>query len=313
MARSDLRDEFLSHLGVEKGLSKNTLNAYGRDISRFLIAHPDPRVITMNDMEQYVGELRRAGLQESSISRAAVAIRNYVSFISREEGTLDPIKDFKPPRIPKRLPKAISINEITALIENTLVDGELITLRDRALVELLYATGGRVSEIINLTLADISKLGSSESLSSGTQTSESESTGVTSIRLFGKGNKYRLVPVGRFAQEALDQYLVRLRPSLVKERRVDAVFLNNHGSRLSRQSAWNIVQRAANRAGIKSEISPHSLRHSFATHLLDGGADIRTVQELLGHSSVTTTQIYTLVTIDKLRESYAQAHPRARN
>jgi integrase/recombinase XerD len=313
MARSDLRDEFLSHLGVEKGLSKNTLNAYGRDISRFLIAHPDPRVITMNDMEQYVGELRRAGLQESSISRAAVAIRNYVSFISREEGTLDPIKDFKPPRIPKRLPKAISINEITALIENTLVDGELITLRDRALVELLYATGGRVSEIINLTLGDISKLGSSESLSSGTHTSESESTGVTSIRLFGKGNKYRLVPVGRFAQEALDQYLVRLRPSLVKERRVDAVFLNNHGSRLSRQSAWNIVQRAANRAGIKSEISPHSLRHSFATHLLDGGADIRTVQELLGHSSVTTTQIYTLVTIDKLRESYAQAHPRARN
>jgi integrase/recombinase XerD len=313
MAKSDLRDEFLSHLGVEKGLSKNTLNAYGRDISRFLIAHPDPRVITMNDMEQYVGELRRAGLQESSISRAAVAIRNYVSFISREEGTLDPIKDFKPPRIPKRLPKAISINEITALIENTLVDGELITLRDRALVELLYATGGRVSEIINLTLADISKLGSIESLSSETQTSESESTGVTSIRLFGKGNKYRLVPVGRFAQEALDQYLVRLRPSLVKERRVDAVFLNNHGSRLSRQSAWNIVQRAANRAGIKSEISPHSLRHSFATHLLDGGADIRTVQELLGHSSVTTTQIYTLVTIDKLRESYAQAHPRARN
>jgi integrase/recombinase XerD len=310
MARSDLRDEFLSHLGVEKGLSKNTLNAYGRDISRFLIAHPDPRVITMNDMEQYVGELRRAGLQESSISRAAVAIRNYVSFISREEGTLDPIKDFKPPRIPKRLPKAISINEITALIENTLVDGELITLRDRALVELLYATGGRVSEIINLTLGDISKLGSSESLSSGTHTSESESTGVTSIRLFGKGNKYRLVPVGRFAQEALDQYLVRLRPSLVKERRV---FLNNHGSQLSRQSAWNIVQRAANRAGIKSEISPHSLRHSFATHLLDGGADIRTVQELLGHSSVTTTQIYTLVTIDKLRESYAQAHPRARN
>ena len=313
MAKSDLRDEFLSHLGVEKGLSKNTLNAYGRDISRFLIAHPDPRVITMNDMEQYVGELRRAGLQESSISRAAVAIRNYVSFISREEGTLDPIKDFKPPRIPKRLPKAISINEITALIENTLVDGELITLRDRALVELLYATGGRVSEIINLTLADISKLGSSELLSSGTQTSESESTGVTSIRLFGKGNKYRLVPVGRFAQEALDQYLVRLRPSLAKDRRVDAVFLNNHGSRLSRQSAWNIVQRAANRAGIKSEISPHSLRHSFATHLLDGGADIRTVQELLGHSSVTTTQIYTLVTIDKLRESYAQAHPRARN
>jgi integrase/recombinase XerD len=303
MANSNLRDEFLAHLGVEKGLSKNTLSAYGRDIERFLAHAPDPRNITMLGMEQYVAELRRSGLQESSISRSVVAIRNYLAFIAREEGSLNPIKDFKPPRIPKRLPKAISINEVTAIIENSLVDGELVTIRDRALVELLYATGGRVSEIVNLTLADISKL----------DLSDSDSGGITSIRLFGKGNKYRLVPVGRYAQEALDQYLVRLRPALVKERRVDYLFLNNQGSRLSRQTAWKIVQNAALRAGIKNEISPHSLRHSFATHLLDGGADIRTVQELLGHSSVTTTQIYTLITIDKLRESYAQAHPRARN
>jgi integrase/recombinase XerD len=303
MANSNLRDEFLAHLGVEKGLSKNTLSAYGRDIERFLAHAPDPRNITMIGMEQYVAKLRRSGLQESSISRSVVAIRNYLAFIAREEGSLNPIKDFKPPRIPKRLPKAISINEVTAIIENSLVDGELVTIRDRALVELLYATGGRVSEIVNLTLADISKL----------DLSDSDSGGITSIRLFGKGNKYRLVPVGRYAQEALDQYLVRLRPALVKERRVDYLFLNNQGSRLSRQTAWKIVQNAALRAGIKNEISPHSLRHSFATHLLDGGADIRTVQELLGHSSVTTTQIYTLITIDKLRESYAQAHPRARN
>ena len=135
---------------------------------------------------------------------------------------------------------------------------------------------------------------------------------ITSIRLFGKGNKTRVVPVGKFAQTALDQYLIRVRPTLVKQRRVESVFLNNRGTQLSRQSAWSIVQSAALRAGIKSEVSPHSIRHSFATHLLDGGADIRTVQELLGHSSVTTTQIYTLVTIDKLRESYLQAHPRAR-
>ncbi len=298
MASSDLRIEFLAHLGVEKGLSKNTLSAYGRDISRFLAIYPDPRTITMIEMEKYVGELRRSGLHESSISRAVVALRNYLAFISSEESSLNPIKDFKPPRIPKRLPKALSIQEITSLIENTSIEGDLSSLRDRALVELLYATGGRVSEIVNLSLSDIAKL---------------EGGAVTSIRLLGKGNKYRMVPVGRFAQEALDQYLVRLRPSLVKERRIDAVFLNNRGTALSRQSAWNIVQRAAQRAGIKSEISPHALRHSFATHLLDGGADIRAVQELLGHSSVTTTQIYTLVTIDKLRESYAQAHPRARN
>ena len=298
MDKPNLLSEFLTHLGVEKGLSRNTVAAYNRDISRFLIHHAEPRTITSHLLEQYVGELRRAGLAESSIARAVVAIRNYLAFICKEEGLLDPIKDFKPPRIPKRLPKALSIEDVTSIIDNSLVEGEISTLRDKALIELLYATGGRVSEIVNLSLADISKLEGGE---------------VTSIRLFGKGNKYRIVPVGKFAQEALDQYLVRLRPSLVKERRVDALFLNNRGGKLSRQSAWKVVQTAANRAAIKKEISPHALRHSFATHLLDGGADIRTVQELLGHSSVTTTQIYTLVTIDKLRESYSQAHPRAKS
>ena len=298
MDKPNLLSEFLTHLGVEKGLSRNTVAAYNRDISRFLIHHAEPRTITSQLLEQYVGELRRAGLAESSIARAVVAIRNYLAFICKEEGLLDPIKDVKPPRIPKRLPKALSIEEVTSIIDNSLVEGEISTLRDKALIELLYATGGRVSEIVNLSLADISKLEGGE---------------VASIRLFGKGNKYRIVPVGKFAQEALDQYLVRLRPSLVKERRVDALFLNNRGGKLSRQSAWKVVQSAASRAGIKREISPHALRHSFATHLLDGGADIRTVQELLGHSSVTTTQIYTLVTIDKLRESYSQAHPRAKS
>ena len=298
MDKPNLLSEFLTHLGVEKGLSKNTVVAYNRDISRFLIDHAEPRTITSQQLEKYVGELRRAGLAESSIARAVVAIRNYLSFICKEEGLLDPIKDVKPPRIPKRFPKALSIEEVTSIIENAFVDGEISTLRDKALIELLYATGGRVSEIVNLSLADISKLEGGE---------------VTSIRLFGKGNKYRIVPVGKFAQEALDQYLVRLRPSLVKVRRVDALFLNNRGGKLSRQSAWKVVQSAAKRAGVKKEISPHALRHSFATHLLDGGADIRTVQELLGHSSVTTTQIYTLVTIDKLRESYSQAHPRAKS
>ncbi len=297
MANSNYQEEFLAHLGVEKGLSKNTLSAYKRDISRFILENPDPREVTPVSLEDHVANLRKKGLQESSISRAVVAIRNYLEFASKEGEFLNPIKDFKPPRIPKRLPKALSIEDVTSLIESSLIEGELITLRDRALLELLYATGGRVSEIVNLSMADVAKLDGGE---------------ITSIRLFGKGNKFRIVPVGKFAQSALDQYLIRLRPTLLKEKRNDAVFLNSRGGKLSRQSAWTIVQDSSKRAGLKTEISPHSLRHSFATHLLDGGADIRTVQELLGHSSVTTTQIYTLVTIDKLRESYSQAHPRAK-
>ena len=297
MANSNYQEEFLAHLGVEKGLSKNTLSAYKRDISRFILDIPDPREVTPVSREEHVANLRQKGLQESSISRAVVAIRNYLDFASKEGEFFNPIKDFKPPRIPKRLPKALSIEEVTSLIDSSLIEGELITLRDRALLELLYATGGRVSEIVNLSMADVAKLDGGE---------------ITSIRLFGKGNKFRVVPVGKFAQTALDQYLIRLRPTLLKEKRNDAVFLNSRGGKLSRQSAWTIVQDSSRRAGLKTEISPHSLRHSFATHLLDGGADIRTVQELLGHSSVTTTQIYTLVTIDKLRESYSQAHPRAK-
>ena len=297
MANSNYQEEFLAHLGVEKGLSKNTLSAYKRDISRFILENPDPREVTSVSLEDHVANLRKKGLQESSISRAVVAIRNYLDFASKEGEFFNPIKDFKPPRIPKRLPKALSIEEVTSLIDSSLIEGELITLRDRALLELLYATGGRVSEIVNLSMADVAKLDGGE---------------ITSIRLFGKGNKFRVVPVGKFAQTALDQYLIRLRPTLLKEKRNDAVFLNSRGGKLSRQSAWTIVQDSSRRAGLKTEISPHSLRHSFATHLLDGGADIRTVQELLGHSSVTTTQIYTLVTIDKLRESYSQAHPRAK-
>ncbi len=297
MANSNYQEEFLAHLGVEKGLSKNTLSAYKRDISRFILENPDPREVTPVSLEDHVANLRKKGLQESSISRAVVAIRTYLDFASKEGEFFNPIKDFKPPRIPKRLPKALSIEEVTSLIDSSLIEGELITLRDRALLELLYATGGRVSEIVNLSMADVAKLDGGE---------------ITSIRLFGKGNKFRVVPVGKFAQTALDQYLIRLRPTLLKEKRNDAVFLNSRGGKLSRQSAWTIVQDSSKRAGLKTEISPHSLRHSFATHLLDGGADIRTVQELLGHSSVTTTQIYTLVTIDKLRESYSQAHPRAK-
>lgn len=296
MVNSNLRNEFLAHLGVEKGLSRNTLAAYARDIDRFLELCPEPRNVTVSRMETFVASLRKAGQAESSIARAVVAIRNFIAFICREEALLNPIKDFQPPRIPKRLPKALTIEQVASLIENTEVEGVTTTIRDRALAELLYSTGGRVSEIVGLNVSDIAKL---------------ENQDIVSIRLLGKGGKHRVVPVGKYAQRALDQYLVRVRPILVKENREGALFLNSHGRRLSRESAWRIIQQAAKRANIEGEISPHALRHSYATHLLDGGADIRTVQELLGHSSVTTTQIYTLVTIDKLRENYAQAHPRA--
>jgi integrase/recombinase XerD len=297
--------EYISHLRVEKGLARNTTIAYERDLLRFSTFLAELNLsadqLTSSLMDEFVASLRGRGgstpLAESSISRAVVAIRNFYSFASREENFLNPIKEFNPPKIPKRLPKALSLEEVESLIANAYREADLMSIRDVALVELLYATGGRVSEIISIKITDISKLGESDTLA---------------IRLQGKGGKERIVPVGRFAQQSLDQYLVRLRPSLLKEGRNEYLFLNARGTRLSRQSAWSIVDAAAKRAGLVEHVTPHSLRHSFATHLLDGGADIRVVQELLGHSSVTTTQIYTLVTIDRLRESYAQAHPRAR-
>lgn len=297
--------EYISHLRVEKGLARNTTIAYERDLLRFSAFLAEENLsadqLTSPIMDEFVASLRgrggKAPLAESSISRAVVAIRNFYAFASREENFLNPIKEFNPPKIPKRLPKALSLQDVESLIANAHREADLISLRDVALVELLYATGGRVSEIISVKISDISKLGENETLA---------------IRLRGKGGKERIVPVGKFAQQSLDQYLVRLRPTLLKERRNEALFLNARGTKLSRQSAWSIIDAAAKRAGLLEHVTPHSLRHSFATHLLDGGADIRVVQELLGHSSVTTTQIYTLVTIDRLRESYAQAHPRAR-
>jgi integrase/recombinase XerD len=236
-------------------------------------------------------------LSESSISRGVVAIRNWMEFTSKERKFVNPIKDFKPPKPNLRLPKALKIEEVASLISSVSMGDAPSALRDGAIVELLYGTGARISEIVALNVQDISKFDGDQ---------------VTALRLSGKGGKTRVVPIGQYAQIALDQYLVRVRPGLLKKQE-SALFLNSRGSRLSRQSIWSMIAHGAKSAGIAADVSPHSLRHSFATHLLDGGADIRVVQELLGHSSVTTTQIYTLVTIDKLRESYAQAHPRAKN
>ncbi len=293
---------YLSHLTVEAGLSKNTLLAYSRDLAKYLnylaTLSASVETVTADQVSGFVSFLRREKLGESSIARAVVAIRNFHKFIAKDYGYADPARDVLPPKIPARLPKALSIAQVTQLLEG--IAGEGIQIRDRALLEILYASGARVSEIIGLNVADLSKFEAAQGQS------------VLTVKVRGKGNKERIIPIGRYAQRAISQYLTRCRPDLAKNVRENALFLNKNGTRLSRQSAWSIVAKAAGSAGIEKLVTPHSLRHSFATHLLDGGADIRVVQELLGHSSVTTTQIYTLITIDKLRETYATAHPRAK-
>lgn len=299
MTNQTLVEIFLNHCAVERGLSKNTVAAYRRDLDKFVSFLSEANLalaeITSANITDFAGFLRKSGLSESSIARHVVAIRSLYAFLSKDQGIENVAEDVNPPKIPKRLPKALTISDIESMIA---ANGEDIAgVRNRALIETLYATGARVSEIVQLNIGDISR---------------PEGDTVT-VKVRGKGGKERLVPVGKFAQHALDQYLTRSRPTMLKNAREEALFLNEkRGTRLTRQSAWQIVMKAATKAGIERDISPHALRHSFATHLLDGGADIRVVQELLGHSSVTTTQIYTLVTIDKLRESYASAHPRSR-
>ena len=296
-ANSQLR-EYLNHLIVERGLSKNTISAYRRDIERFISEGDvlDLTKVTSSELENFISHSRSRGLAESSVARSVVAVRNAVEFTCKEAKTLNNIKDVKPPKIKMRLPKALTISEINSLLNTAKSSGNPDALRESAILELLYGTGARISEVVSLNVSDVIKFDGGE---------------VSSLRLTGKGGKTRVVPVGRFAREALDQYLVRVRAGLISKDR-EALFLNDRGGRLSRQSMWTIVSQTAKRANISVDVSPHSLRHSYATHLLDGGADVRVVQELLGHSSVTTTQIYTLVTIDKLRESYSSAHPRAR-
>jgi integrase/recombinase XerD len=242
------------------------------------------------------GDERHPPLSAASAARAASAVRGLHRFAVREGlADRDPAREVRPPTLPRRLPKALDVDQVERLLAGAAPDGPL-GLRDRALLEFLYGTGARISEAVGCRLDDLDLV---------------DGTAI----LHGKGGKTRLVPVGGYARAALDAYLVRARPSLLGRATVATVFLNARGGGLSRQSAWTILRRAARRAGLPTAgphaVSPHTLRHSCATHLLDGGADIRVVQEILGHASVTTTQVYTLVTVDKLREVYVTAHPRA--
>ncbi len=296
-------EEFLNFSRIERGLSNNSISAYSRDLQRFLDFLTNSSIELSNfdqdDLERFIAELNDANLAISSINRVLSTLRSFYGFLERNHQIDNPMKDVQSRKIPLRLPKALTIAQITALIDGSVTDDQVISLRNKAILELLYSTGGRVSEIVGLNMNDVS-----------------ESDEVRVIKLRGKGGKERVVPMGSFAVKALDDYVVRVRPALVLKNtksRNDALFLNQRGTRISRQSAWQIVVDSAKKSGLSEGISPHVFRHSFATHLLDGGADIRVVQELLGHSSVTTTQIYTLITIDKIRESYSLAHPRARS
>jgi integrase/recombinase XerD len=300
-------DQFLNFSRIERGLSSNSLSAYTRDLQRFedflLRNSIDVSDFQQTEIDDFIEILNKANLALSSINRVLSTLRSFYGYLEREHEVQNPMKDVESRKIPLRLPKALTVSEITQLIEASFNEDNVISLRDKAILELLYSTGARVSEIVGINLNDISMM-------------KSESSEVRVIKLRGKGSKERIVPMGRFSVKALDDYLVRVRPNLLarnSKNKSDALFLNQRGSRISRQSAWQIVVDSAKRCGLSEGISPHVFRHSFATHLLDGGADIRVVQELLGHASVTTTQIYTLITIDKIRESYSLAHPRARS
>ena len=297
-----LAQNFLNYCAIERGLASNSVAAYRRDLSKFgrFLGKTDLESIDSSTISSFEASLRLEKLSSASINRIDSTLRSFFKYVFVEHGMADPTIDIQSSKSARRLPKALHVDQILKLIDSAYREGEPVTIRDRTMIELLYSSGARVSELIGINLGDISLL-------------ETPDGPVTTLKLRGKGGKERIVPLGSFATAAIDDYKVRTRPLLAASKTTNnsALFLNSRGGRITRQSAWNIVLKAAETAGITEKVSPHVFRHSYATHLLDGGADIRVVQELLGHASVTTTQIYTLITIDKIRENYATAHPRA--
>jgi integrase/recombinase XerD len=294
---------FLDHLQIERGLAANSIAAYRRDLEKFrlFLNGQDLATVTPEVITAFEVSLKQASLSVPTINRVDSTLRSFFRHLQQEQGFSDPTLEIVPSKSARRLPKALTISQMLSLIDAAYKASDPITLRDQAMLELLYSSGARVSELIGINLNDLS-------------TVQTEDGQITTLKLRGKGSKERVVPLGSFASTAIDNYCVRIRPGLLAKnpKNNPALFLNSRGGRISRQSAWQIVLDAADTAGITEHVSPHVFRHSYATHLLDGGADIRVVQELLGHASVTTTQIYTLITIDKVRESYSMAHPRAK-
>ena len=319
-------DSYLRHVSIERGLSENTVAAYRRDLSGYVVwlrerGVDDTSAVTVDVVGAFVADraAARPPIAASSLARLQSSVRGLHRFLAREGvETADPAARLRPPKQPRRLPKALTIDQVEHLLDAAgpapatvpappgqgagpdtgnagggAAPGDLLGMRDRALLELLYATGARVSEIVQLDVDDVSH--------------------GDVLRVHGKGSKERIVPVGSYARAALDVYLTRARPELSRRgRATPRLFLGARGAPLSRQSAWLVIRSAAERAHLTAHVSPHTLRHSFATHLLQGGADVRVVQELLGHASVATTQIYTYVSVDALRDVYATSHPRAR-
>jgi integrase/recombinase XerD len=305
---------YLDHLVVERGLAENSVKSYRRDLRRYLGYLDSVGVTDLDQVTELVvsgflvalreGDAEHQPLSATSAGRSVVAVRGFHRFAVKDGlATADPSAGVRPPTPAKRLPKAIPLGDVERLLEAAGAAGTALALRDRALLEILYGTGARISEAVGMDIDDLEL--------------EADRAEGHTVLLRGKGSKERIVPVGSYAREAVAAYVVRGRPELLEGGASasagagGALFLNARGGRLSRQSAWAVIVKAAERAGITAEVSPHTLRHSFATHLLEGGADVRVVQELLGHASVTTTQVYTLVTVDSLREVYAAAHPRA--
>ena len=294
---TELIQEYLNYISVERGLSRNTIDAYARDLQQFaafltLAGYDSLAEIHSHTLVEYLRKLQLENLKPSSVTRKLAAIRSFFQYMLRERHLkIDPSVTIDSLKTPQRLPKVLSEKEIDRLLEQPGATTPA-KLRDKAMLELMYATGVRVSELVSLKLGDLNM-------------------DMGYIRCFGKGSKERIVPMGGSAQNALTDYLDRARPKIVRRAAEDTLFLNHHGRKMSRQGFWQIIQAAARRVDIKTVVTPHMLRHSFATHLLDHGADLRAVQEMLGHADISSTQIYTHVTRTRLKEVYDKTHPRA--
>lgn len=290
-------EDYLAYLSVERGLAQNTLDAYGRDLrayARFLQQHGLTNFVDTEKeaVRAYLEQLHNLGRASSTISRNLAAIKSFYHFLVGEDIIdKDPTEYLESPKVAKRLPRVLNLSEVEALLNQPDLE-DAHSIRDKAMLEVIYATGIRVSELVSLNLLDIN-------LESGY------------LRCLGKGNKERIVPLGSVAVKYLELYLQVARVELVKRSGETALFVNHHGRRLTRQGFWKIIKRYAKEANIDENITPHTLRHSFATHLLENGADLRSVQEMLGHADISTTQIYTHITRNRLQEVYRKSHPRA--
>ena len=293
---NNLIHEFINYLSVERGLATNTLESYGRDLRQYSQYLGEDQVdldaVSRSTIINYLVFLQKQGKATATIARRLAALKAFYQFLVREKRIkTDPTANLESPKLEKRLPRVLTVSEVERLLAQP-DPSQPAGLRDRGMLELLYATGIRVSELVSLNVEDVNL-----------------ETGY--IRCTGKGSKERIVPLGSLAIKWVQEYLQHGRPKLVKDREEKALFVNHHGNRLTRQGFWKIVKKYAEDARIDKEITPHTLRHSFATHLLENGADLRSVQEMLGHADISTTQIYTHVTKDRLKEVYARTHPRA--